>query len=338
MIKATDHNPFCPHERTKKHGVTKSGEQRYRCLDCGKTFVDSTRTLDGMRIGTEQAVQILQLMMEGMAVRSIARVTGVEKKTILALLVLVGGRCKKYMEENIVNVPVSEVQCDELWSFLYCKERTRKRLSLPIASFGDQYCFYAIDRHHKLTLAWQTGVRDYANGRTFIQKLSRACEGTDFQVNTDGWMPYGLLIPQYMGAVDYAMIIKYFAESHHAGQYSPPQIIRTRIKPVCGNPDLHRTSTSHVERANLSLRMCLRRFSRLTLSFSRKVENHEAALGLYFAHYNYVARHGTLKTSPAVAAGIASERWTMAELIERTRDYEPELPTHWLERRFPNAD
>jgi transposase-like protein/IS1 family transposase len=314
----------CNHERTKKSGLTKCGTQRYKCLDCGKRFTDSTSTLGGMRIGTEKAAQIVHRMMEGVGVRGTARLAGVCPNTVLDTLLLVGQRCKAFCEGEIVGVPVKDVQCDELWSFVGMKEWTRKYRSRPVGSCGDSYCFVGLERNHKLALAWHVGERTHDNGWAFVRKLSRACAHTQrVQVSSDGWKPYKHLIPNHFHGADYGMIIKIFGNAPDGGRYSPGQIIETKRKSIKGNPDLDRINTSHVERHNLTMRMQLRRFTRLTNGFSRKQENHEAALALYFAHYNFCQRHGTIKTTPAVAAGIANRPMSVADLIDRTADYNP---------------
>jgi transposase-like protein/IS1 family transposase len=316
----------CDHVHAKKHGKTKAGEQRFRCLDCGKTFVESTRTLDGMTIGTAKAEQVIRCLIEGMGIRSTVRITGVAKNTVLDLLTLVGQRCKLFMEDAVVGVPVKDVQADEIWSFVYCKDKTRKKLSLPVAFYGDRYCFVGFERHNKLALAWHLGHRDHYDGEQFVSKLARACGNHDFQISTDGWRPYKQLVPSFMRTADFATLIKVYAHGQDTTRYSPGQIIELKYNAVAGNPDMDRVCTSHVERHNLSMRMGMRRFTRLTNGFSRKLENHDAALGLYFAAYNFVTKHGTIKTTPAVAAGIASKPWTVAELIDRTADYNPPKP------------
>jgi transposase-like protein/IS1 family transposase len=320
----------CTHDRCKKIGFTKAGTQRFKCLDCGKVFVESTRTLAGMRIGTDNAEQIIRCLTEGVGIRSTARLCGVDQHTVMDLLVLVGQRCQMFLDETVVGVPVKDVQADELWSFVYCKDKTRKKLSLPVATFGDKYCFVGFERHNKLVLAWHVGARDYDDGQQFILKLARACGNHDFQITTDRWQPYKRLIPSNLRGADFGILIKVFAHGQDTGRYSPGQIIELKYKTITGQPDLDRVCTSHVERHNLSMRMQMRRFTRLTNCFSRKLKNHEAALGLYFATYNFVTRHSTLKTTPAVAAGLAKERWTVAELVERTAgDDLPNPPTEF---------
>jgi IS1 family transposase len=198
----------------------------------------------------------------------------------------------------------------------------------PAASCGDQYCFVGLESYTKLVLAWHMGDRVHDSGWAFCRKLAHACHKHPYQVASDAWSPYKRLIPNMLGRVDYGQIIKIFATSKDepSVRYSPGQIIEVKRKAIAGNPDLDRLNTSYVERHNLSMRMKIRRLTRLTNCFSRKMANHRAALGLYFAHYNFCQRHGTIKTTPAVAAGLTQERWTTEELIERTASYVPPKP------------
>ena len=184
----------CSHANAKKFGTTAAGKQRFRCLDCGKTFTESTAALHGMRIGTDTAAQVISLLAEGMGVRGASRISGVGKTAVLDLMLLVGERCRRFMEDSIVNVPVKDVQADELWSFVYCKEKTRKLLSLPLATYGDMYCFVGMERHNKLALAWHLGNRELESGRQFVAKLAHACWKQNFQITTDGWRNYKPLI------------------------------------------------------------------------------------------------------------------------------------------------
>lgn len=280
-----------------------------------------------MRIGTDKAAQVIRCMMEGVGVRGTARLAGLAINTVMDITVLIGQRCKLFLESTMVNIPVTDVQADEIWSFVYCKEKTRKKLSLPAHHCGDKYCFVGFERFNKLALAWHLGSRDADNGEEFLTKLSRACGSHEFQITTDGWSPYKRLIPSYMSSADFAQLIKVYSNSEDVGRYSPGQIIEIKRKAISGQPEEDRMCTSHVERNNLNIRMFLRRFTRLTMGFSKKLLNHEAALGLHFAAYNFIVKHGTIKTTPAVAAGIATDRWTVEELIERTAGYNP--PTRW---------
>jgi transposase-like protein/IS1 family transposase len=329
---------MCTHARNKKCGSTKAGTQRFKCLDCGKKFTDGTRQLNGMRIGVDRSAQIIRSLMEGLSVRATARLCGVDQHTVLDLLVLVGGRCKRFSEATLVDVPVNDVEADELWSFVGCKEKTRKRLSLPFRHFGDQYCFIGLERTTKLALAWHLGQREPGNGQYFVEKLTRACWKQPFQITTDGWLAYKALVRWNMPHAHYGVLIKIYGPSQDTVRYSPAQIIETKRKVIMGNPDPERMCTSMVERHNLSIRMYMRRFTRLTNGFSKKMANHEAALGLYFAHYNWVKRHGTLGTTPAVASGVADRQWTVEELVERTAGYREPNQFETLLAQLPDSD
>lgn len=320
----------CTHTHTKKHGKTKCGQQRFRCLDCKKTYVASTKLLDGMRIGTNKAEQIIRCMMEGVGIRGTARLCGVDQHTVMDLLLIVGERCKSYMADMHVNLSVENVQIDEIWSFVGCKERTRKRLSKPAGTCGDAYCFTALEGKSKLLITHHVGERNGDEGWRFVRKLTRACADERFTIASDGWRPYKHLIPNHFPKVDYGMVIKLFSSAQESNRYSPGQIIQIKKKTVAGNPDEAGLNTSHCERMNLSIRMGLRRFTRLTNGFSKSQAHHEAAIALLFMHYNYVVKHGTTKKTPAVAAGLTDHQWTVAEMIERTASYvkpEPKMPT-----------
>jgi IS1 family transposase len=298
-------------------------------LDCGRKYTDSTNTLAGMRIGIERTAQIITMLCEGLSIRAVSRLADVDKNTILELLLLVGERCKIYMENAIVNVPVKDVSVDELWAFLGCKEKTRIALSKPVGSCGDCYCFIGMERNSRFILAWHIGIRTEYNGRQFTKKLQRACSKDRFQISSDGWRPYKFSIPAILPQSAYGQIIKIFSNKD-AARYSPGEIVEIRLRPIANEPDLDRINTSHSERFNLSTRLGLRRFTRLTNGFSRSYTHHEAMIALFFMHYNYCQRHGTLRTTPAVKAGLAEHQWTVAEMIERTANYQKaEPPSGW---------
>jgi transposase-like protein/IS1 family transposase len=316
----------CKHEHAKKTGCTKAGTQRFKCRDCGKRFTESTRTLEGMRLGVDKSSRIIAMLCEGLSIRAVSRLANVDKNTVLALLLIVGERCQRYMADMHVNLPVENIQIDEIWSFVGCKERARKRLSKPVGSCGDSYCFTALEGKSKLLVTYHMGERNGDEGWRFVRKLVRACVDGKFSIASDGWRPYKHLIPNHFPKADYGMVIKVFSSAQESNRYSPGQIIEVKRKPVAGNPDDAAMNTSHCERMNLSIRMGMRRFTRLTNGFSKSHLHHEAALALFFMHYNYVAKHGTLKTTPAVAAKLTDKPWTVAEMIERTANYSPPAP------------
>jgi IS1 family transposase/transposase-like protein len=311
MIAAGD----CSHGHFKKNG-TRDGLQRYKCCDCGKRWTEvRPRPLGGMYIDLDRAELALKLLVEGTSIRSIERVSGLHRDTIVSLLQLVGERCQKWLEWKVRNVEVDEVQADEIWSFVGMKERTRA-LRNETEMFGDAWTFVAFDRDSKLVLAWHMGKRDLLATQKFIAKLEKATIGP-YQLTTDGMTQYTTVIPNMLENVAYAQLIKSYAaapgEDNH--RYSPATIVSTRKVPMMGNPDADLICTSHIERQNLNFRMCIRRFTRLTNAFSKCWESHEAAMALYIAAYNFTRKHGTIKKTPAMEAGLTDRVWTMRELL-----------------------
>lgn len=310
--------PTCQTETCKKSGRTREGHQRYKCRTCLKTFSDRPeRVLGGMYLPEDRAQLCLQLLCEGSSVRAVERITGTEKKTILKLLVLVGEGCERMLEETIQAVPVQDVQADELWSYIHCKQGTRERKQVTVPDAGDAYCYIGIERHSKLVLAWHLGKRNSWDAHDFITKLSTATAG-DFQLTTDGFAGYANAVEYAFGSrVDYAQVIKEFGSEggEEARRYAPPRLIGQEKIKVSGTPAEDRICTSHVERHNWTLRTHLRRFTRLSNGFSRKKRNLKAALALYFAYFNFVRMHKTIRMTPAMKAGIARKPWSVADLM-----------------------
>ncbi len=226
--------------------------------------------------------------------------------------------CRQLQDEIFCNVACERVECDEIWSFVWCKERTRINRGYRPDEVGDCYTWTAIEASTKLLLAYAIGKRDNATGVEFVQRLRRAVAG-DCQLDTDGLGIYRSVIPLAFGRnQDHAVVVKTFSRpADGEARYSPPQIVAIDRTAGSGSPDLDVASTSYIERSNLTIRMMLRRFTRLTNAHSRKFENHVAAQSLLFAYYNFVRVHMTLKTTPAVATGLTSRVWTVQELIER---------------------
>jgi transposase-like protein/IS1 family transposase len=309
----------CPNcnSQAKKFGTHRNGLQRFRCTLCGKTFTEThTAPLDAMRIPFAKAELILKLMVEGMAIRSIERLTGVHRDTIMDLLVLAGDRCEKLMEKKISKVPVSDVQADEIWGFVACKEKTKATRYDDGAPMGDAYCFTAIESNTKLMLTWHLGRRTAIDTMAFTEKLDAATSG-QFQITTDGFAPYRDAVDICLGKrVDFAQLIKvYRATPEGERRYSPAEVISTEVVPVIGAPDPEKICTSHVERANLSIRMGMRRLTRLTNAFSKKWENLKAAYAVWFAYYNFCRVHQSLRVTPAMEAGLTNHVWQLAELL-----------------------
>jgi IS1 family transposase len=262
----------------------------------------------------EQIEAIVKLFVEGCSVRSIERITGVHRDTILRALVVVGQKCERLLERLCLNVPVADIQCDEMWGYVGCKE---KRNITGDPKRGDAYCFVAIERTTKLVLAWHLGRRTADDTIRFIDKLDKAAAG-HFQVSTDGFGPYPDAIHTALGVrVSYAQLIKvYGAPVDEEHRYSPPRVLEAIAKPVWGSPDPAKICTSHVERQNLTMRMHMRRLTRLTNAFSKKWENLKAALALHFAWYNLCRVHQTLRVTPAMEANLTSGILSIKELLE----------------------
>jgi IS1 family transposase len=294
----------------------RKGRQRYQCCRCRKLFIEPrNKTLDGMNLPVEKAEAVLRLLLEGNSVSSVERFTEVHHTTILKLLILAGGKAGRIMGDKIRNVPVTDVQADEIWSYIGKKEK-RRQPSEDI-TLGDCYTFVAIDRDTKLVLNVTVGRRDQVTTDILIEGLRLETSG-NFQITTDGFAPYRTAIPNTLDdRADFAMLIKvHRATPEGERTYSPAEVVATEVVPVMGRPDPARICTSHVERQNLSMRMGIRRFTRLTNAFSKKFENHAAAIMLWFAFYNFSRVHKTLRITPAMAAGIADHIWTVRELLE----------------------
>jgi transposase-like protein/IS1 family transposase len=317
--------PTCQTE-ARKFGRDRAGNQRYQCQACRKTFSDRpARPLDEMRLTLDKALLCLQLLTEGNSIRATVRISGVAKDTVIALLVCVGEKCEALLRERLQGIPAQDVQADEIWGFVGMKEKTKQRNEVASAEVGDAYCFVAIERANKLILAWFLGKRDQCSTLAFLADVERSTRGR-IQLSTDGFRCYPPAVQLVFSSrpVDHGIVVKEYATKADEHRYSPGDVIGTIKTPCCGNPDPDAICTSHVERHNLSMRMQNRRLTRLTNAFSKKWSNHEAALGLYFAVYNFVRPHGTLtqaaegrrKTTPAMAAGLTDHPWTLLELLQ----------------------
>jgi transposase-like protein/IS1 family transposase len=307
----------CQHQDRKKFGKTKSGAPRFRCKLCGKTWTQSTELFAGMRIGLDRAAQIVELLCEGMSVRAAARITDTSKTTILELLKLVGERCEAFMAEHIRGVQVDDIQCDEIWQFVFCKKATAKHKKY-VGGCGDSWCWTAIDRNTKLMVTWHMGRRTTEDCHAFMRKLAVATTGR-FHLSTDAFQPYENVVKWNLGGrVDYGQVMKVFGvpTNEDARKYSPARIIGCRKRPVLGKAQIDKTCTSHCERMNGSIRNFTKRMGRLTYCFSKRWANHRAALAVFFMHYNYCRAHRSLKgQTPAMCHGLATEAWTVRQML-----------------------
>jgi IS1 family transposase len=258
---------------------------------------------------------ILTMLCEGSSMRSISRVCDVSINTVTKLLIDAGDACAAFHHEKVRGVTAKSVQCDEIWSFSYVKaSNLRKAKAAPIGS-GDVWTWTGIDADTKLIISWFTGDRHHGAAMEFMSDL-RARLANKVQLTTDGHKAYLSAVDVIDFDADYAMLIKIYASErvNRQGRYSPPEVVRTETKIIRGTPDPKLINTSFVERQNLTMRMSMRRFTRLTNAFSKKVENHSHALSLYFAWYNWVRIHQTLRVTPAMAAGLTDRLWSMEDI------------------------
>jgi len=266
-------------------------------------------------LSMEKKVAIIAALVEGNSIRSIERMTGVHRDTIMRLLLAVGENCADLLDSKMQSLPCKIVQMDEIWTFVGKKEKRVTSDDNPEA-VGDQYVFVAMDSESKLVPCFRVGKRNAANTWYFVQDLQeRLAERV--QLTSDGFKPYINAVDDAFGVnVDYAMLVKTYQESTTRDKrYSPGEFVNALPIPVTGNPKSYLISTSHVERQNLTMRMHMRRFTRLTNAFSKKLSHLKAALALYFAWYNFCRVHQSLRVTPAMAAEVSSEIWPLSALI-----------------------
>ena len=264
-------------------------------------------------------IQILSMLVKGSSMRSISRVVGVSINTVTKLLVDAGQACEAFHDEHVRNVPASRVQCDEIWSFNYAKGKNVKAAKAAPEEAGDVWTWTAIDSDSRMIISWLVGGRDAGYATEFMNDLQTRLVNR-VQLTTDGWRAYLDAVEGAFGEdVDYAQLVKLYGEAPNQGperKYSPSVCNGSRKNVIQGEPDKKYVSTSHVERHNFSMRMSMRRFTRLTNAFSKKIENHCHALALYFVFYNFVKRHTTLRVSPAMAAGITDRLYEFTDILE----------------------
>ena len=306
----------------KKSGKDRKGNQRYRCNQCKRRFQEQReRLLGNMYLSEDKALLALQMLVEGNSIRSIERVLDIEKKTIISLLRLAGDKCGAFLDRKMRKVVVRDLQCDEIWTYVRMKEKTKVRKGLDTDRLGDAYCFVGFERDSKLIVTWHLGRRTEEDTLAFTEKIFNAVDGTanKFQVSTDGFKPYEGALSYSLGTrTSYAQLVKIYGaptdeEDQH--RYSPSKIKEAIPTPLWGNPNPERICTSHVERQNLNIRTAMRRFTRLSIGFSKKWENLKAALALYFAYYNFCRIQSSIRCTPAMESGLTGHVWTLRELL-----------------------
>lgn len=261
------------------------------------------------KLTTAKRASVLRCLIEGNSILSTSRITGVAKNTIVKLLADAGDACSSYMHEKMVNLPCKTLQLDEIWSFVGCKEAAKQTAIKEHQ--GDIWTWTALCAETKLIPSWRVGDRSGGTAFAFCADLAGRFSG-QLQISTDGHPAYQWAIGANFGEVDYARLVKIYGKDKNGFE----TVIGCRKEAVLGTPDIDLVSTSYVERANLTIRMGNRRFTRLTNAFSKKTENHCHMLAVSFMNYNFCRKHSTIKTTPAQAAGISDHQWTLEEVIE----------------------
>ena len=300
----------------QRFGQHRNGLRRFRCPRCKKTYTeDHKRVLDTMYIAPNRAVMALQLLLEGNSLRSTERITGLDRNTLMSLLVKAGDRCRSLMSSKIHNLTVKDAEIDEIWGFVQKKEGHKSDDDGP--EVGDAYCFIGMERNTKLVLAYHLGKRDAQSTDRFIGKLRYATSASRYQLTSDGFRPYVTSVKMLLrDRVDFAQLIKVYGTPRDGEQrYSPAEVVDSVPVEIMGKLVRSRICTSHIERQNLSVRMGMRRMTRLTNGFSKKWENLDAAYALWFAYYNFARIHRSLRVTPAMESRITDHVWTIAELI-----------------------
>ena len=275
------------------------------------------------KLTTEERARILHLLCEGMSIRAITRLTGASKNTVAKLLIDAGKACAIYHDANVRNVKAARVQVDEIWSFTYAKQKNVATAKDAPEGAGDTWTWTAIDADSKMILSYLVGGRDSEYAMWFMDDLASRLANR-VQLTSDGHRAYLEAVEGAFGAdVDYAQLVKLYGNTPGSEvRYSPAECTGIRKRTVEGRPDADHVSTSYVERSNLTMRMHMRRFTRLTNAFSKKVENHAHAVALHMMYYNFVRIHKTLRVTPAMAAGVSDRLWDIADIAKLVEDAE----------------
>jgi IS1 family transposase len=275
----------------------------------------------------DKQIAVISALTEGCSIRATERLTGVHRDTIMRLGVRVGEGCGRLHDRLMQGLQVNLVELDEIWSYVGKKQKRLTPEDDP--EKGDTYTFTALDATRKAIISYETGKRNETTTRTFVNDLWGRIVNRP-QITSDGWGPYIEAVRECFGdGADYAQLVKHYAAEHSvqaARRYSPPHVVRVDRMTVSGMPDRRHISTSYIERSNLTVRMQQRRFTRLTNAFSKKLENHKAAVALYVAHYNLCRVHETLRITPAMALGVTDHVWSIGELLDAALNDETPPP------------
>jgi IS1 family transposase len=279
-----------------------------------------TYSLDMNTLPMDRKMAIVSNLVEGSSIRSIERITGVHRDTIMRLGANVGQSCAKFLDAKVKNVAAKKVQCDEIWTYVF-KKQARISVDESAAGIGDQYVFIALDSDTKLVINYHVGKRDATSAFYFMRDLESRLANR-VQLTTDGFPAYRNAVEDTFGAnVDYAQLVKIYGQpkasaANARNWYEPVRVIGAIPARVTGHPSAMGISTSHIERQNLTMRMQMRRFTRLTNAYSKKLDNLKGAIALHFAHYNFVRVHQTLRTTPAMASQLTDHLWSFEELLD----------------------
>lgn len=277
------------------------------------------------RLSAKDRSRVIALLSEGMSQRAIVRVSGVAKKTVAKLAVDMGRVCEAFADRVMIKLPCRRIQCDEIWSFCYAKEKNVPA-RMKDKGAGSVWTWVAIDPDTKLIPRWYVGDRTAQSAYKFLRGLTPRLVNR-VQLSTDGHKAYLIAVEAafHLDPVDYGTLVKLYGDSSPEGRYSPGEVIGTQKEVISGNPDRSLICTSHVERQNLTMRMQMRRFTRLTNAFSKKLENHRLACALHFVHYNFCRIHQSLRITPAMAAGLSDRVWEISDLVELLEAQEGQL-------------
>jgi IS1 family transposase len=276
------------------------------------------------KLGSTERAQVIRCLIDGCSIRATVRITGVAKKTVMRLLCEVGEVCADYQDQVFVNLRSRRLQLDEMWTWIYCKAKNRtEEIARKNPDAGDIWLWVCVDADSKLVPTWMLGRRDMVTATAFVEDIAKRVRGR-IQITTDAFKVYLNVIENVFGfSVNYATLQKVFGASDEPEKrYSPAKCIGCDMKTVIGNPDPKHVSTSYVERQNWTVRTNLRRYTRLSNGFSRKFENHAAAVALNYFAYNFIKIHRTLRTSPAMAAGVTDRLWDVEDLVALWESYE----------------
>ena len=279
------------------------------------------------KLSREDRARILHMLCEGLSIRAITRLTGASKNTVSKLLIDAGRVCLAYHDAHVRGLKSAHVEVDEIWSFTYAKQKNVQKAKAAPDFAGDTWTWTALDNDSKMIVSYLVGERDSEYAFAFIDDLRQRIDNR-FQLSSDGLNFYVQAVEEAFGDdIDYGQIMKLYGNpSMTPGRYSPPQCIGARKRRIRGRPDKDAISTSHVERQNLTIRMHMRRFTRLTNAFSKKVENHAYAVALHMMYYNFVRIHQKLRVTPAMAAGVSDRLWEIGDIVALIEAMEARTP------------